>query len=258
VDGDCAFVADGTSGIGIIDVKDWNDPTLVSYGGSGGHGLIVTGDCAFTLLESEVMVNEVFQRRLDLGCNIAQSLPIDDGDEDIIRARIETAQSDSVRWYLSADDGVNWSEVEPGGDWFDLTAHPGSDLRWRAELLYAGGRVNPGCTDITVEWETESTAVNQPDVPARFALYQNSPNPFNPATEIRFDVPAPGGHVRLVVFDVSGRLIHTLVDGYEAPGTKRALWDGRDRTGSSVASGVYYYRLLAPGFDGAHRMALLK
>ncbi len=58
-----------------------------------------------------------------------------------------------------------------------------------------------------------ATGVGEPVIPQAFALYQNVPNPFNPETTIRYDVPAGGGKVTLRVFDVSGRLVRTLVDG---------------------------------------------
>jgi len=79
--------------------------------------------------------------------------------------------------------------------------------------------------------------------PARLSLGQNHPNPFNPTTSIRFGIPAGGGHVQLGIFDVRGRGVRTLVEGELAPGHHRVLWDGRDKNGRSVPSGVYFYRL---------------
>ena len=100
--------------------------------------------------------------------------------------------------------------------------------------------------------------IEEPDLPLRYALYQNAPNPPNPATEIGFDVPAPGGHVTLEVFDVSGRCVATLVGGHVAPGRQVAAWDGTDDRGHDVSSGVYYYRLRALSYERTLRMTLLK
>ncbi|MFH1754415.1 MAG: FlgD immunoglobulin-like domain containing protein [Candidatus Latescibacterota bacterium] len=91
-----------------------------------------------------------------------------------------------------------------------------------------------------------------------YRLYQNTPNPFNPSTAIRFDVPVGGGHVRLAIFDVTGRRIRTLVDNYEPAGARTVTWNGRNREGIAVASGLYFYRLSAPGFTETRKLVLIK
>jgi hypothetical protein len=97
-----------------------------------------------------------------------------------------------------------------------------------------------------------------PNAPTRFALHQNVPNPFNPATTIRYDVPAGGGRVTLRVYDVKGRLVRTLVDGHDNEGVKQVSWYGRNDRGSQVATGVYFYRMTAPGFETTKKMVLQK
>ena len=64
------------------------------------------------------------------------------------------------------------------------------------------------------------------------------------------------GPVRLSVFDVSGRLIHTLASGTFAPGRHEIAWDGTDVQGRPVASGVYYYRMEATGFTATKSVVL--
>ncbi|MEE8571738.1 MAG: FlgD immunoglobulin-like domain containing protein [Gemmatimonadota bacterium] len=75
---------------------------------------------------------------------------------------------------------------------------------------------------------------------------------------LSFDVPSPGGLVRLDVFHISGRLVATLADGHEEPGEKRVVWNGTNAAGKRVASGVYYCRLTAPGCERTVKMTLLK
>jgi hypothetical protein len=91
-----------------------------------------------------------------------------------------------------------------------------------------------------------------------FSLQQNVPNPFNPVTKIAFDVRTGGAMVTLRVYDVSGRLVRTLVDGFEPAGTRSVSWYGRDDQGRPVASGIYYYQLTAPSFSESKKMVLLK
>jgi flagellar hook assembly protein FlgD len=89
-------------------------------------------------------------------------------------------------------------------------------------------------------------------------LHQNVPNPFNPTTTIRYDVAQGGGHVTLQIFDAGGRVVRTIVDGVESEGRRSVTWDGRSDAGTQVATGVYFYRLSAPGFTQTRKMVMLK
>ena len=102
-------------------------------------------------------------------------------------------------------------------------------------------------------WWTDADEV----APARYALMQNHPNPFNPSTTISFDLPTKT-KVSLRVYDVAGRLIRTLTDGEWDAGRHSIAWDGHNESGSSVASGVYFYRLESKDFSGTKKMVLLK
>jgi hypothetical protein len=94
-------------------------------------------------------------------------------------------------------------------------------------------------------------------VPAVFALEQNVPNPFNPATTIRFSL-ARAGRASLAIYDVAGRLVRRLVDEERAAGRHEVRWDGRDARGHRVASGIYFYRLEAGDRLAIRKMALMK
>jgi hypothetical protein len=101
------------------------------------------------------------------------------------------------------------------------------------------------------------TGLQDPALP-RYVLHQNTPNPFNPATTVRYEVPDPGAVVSLRVYDVSGRLVGVLKDGFVGPGPQTAVWDGKNVDGRRVSSGVYFYRLSTLGFDQTRKMVLLK
>jgi hypothetical protein len=83
------------------------------------------------------------------------------------------------------------------------------------------------------------------------------PNPFNPRTTIRFELPAIGP-VRLLVFDVAGHLVRTLADESMPQGSHEAVWDGRDASGREVGSGSYLARLEFGGKVETVRMGLIR
>ncbi|HET54664.1 MAG TPA: T9SS type A sorting domain-containing protein, partial [Ignavibacteria bacterium] len=101
----------------------------------------------------------------------------------------------------------------------------------------------------------------QEELPAQFYLSQNYPNPFNPTTKIKFSIPSPtsplskggmqGGltNVSLIVYDILGRKVTTLVDEPKAPGTYEITFDA-----SRLASGVYLYRLTSGSFSQTKKM----
>jgi hypothetical protein len=95
-------------------------------------------------------------------------------------------------------------------------------------------------------------------IPDRLALFQNTPNPFNPTTTIRYDVPAGGATVRLVVYDVLGRQVRTLVSGFETAGQKQVTWHSLNDEGREVATGVYLVRMHVGSFTDTRKMVLLK
>ena len=92
---------------------------------------------------------------------------------------------------------------------------------------------------------------------ATYRLSQNFPNPFNPSTSIRMSLPT-AGRVRLVIYDLMGRSVKTLMDGSAKAGQYEITWDGRDQAGRRVASGIYIYRLEALGIALSKKMILLK
>ncbi len=84
------------------------------------------------------------------------------------------------------------------------------------------------------------------------ALYQNFPNPFNPETQIAFDLPE-AVHVTVTVYDVSGKMVNELVNGYRQAGRHQVVFNGND-----LSSGVYVYRMRAENRMLTGRMLLLK
>ncbi|MFZ5432567.1 MAG: FlgD immunoglobulin-like domain containing protein [Calditrichota bacterium] len=94
-------------------------------------------------------------------------------------------------------------------------------------------------------------------LPDRFDLAQNFPNPFNPETQIVFNVPATAD-VRINVYNINGQLVRTLIDGRYSIGTHQVTWDGRNNAGQIVSAGLYLYRMEAPGYMQTKKMLLMK
>lgn len=117
-----------------------------------------------------------------------------------------------------------------------------------------------GTTDYALAWRVEGPeAVSAPSPGNRqgMRLHEAQPNPFNPSTVIRFDVAA-AGPVELIVYDVAGRRVRTLVREARDAGSHQATWDGRDDRGLPVASGSYLYQLRAGVEVQTRRMTLVK
>ncbi len=94
-------------------------------------------------------------------------------------------------------------------------------------------------------------------LPAAYALEQNFPNPFNPETAVRFQLPR-AERVQLIVFNPLGQQVRVLVDGKMEAGYHAVSWDGRGEGGMRVSSGIYYYRLVTPRYQAIKKMALVK
>lgn len=94
-------------------------------------------------------------------------------------------------------------------------------------------------------------------LPANFSLAQNYPNPFNPTTTIDYDIPSRS-QVTIDVFNVLGQQVRRLVNEVQSAGAYTVDWDGRDASGSRVASGVYLYRIQAGEFTETKKMTMIK
>jgi hypothetical protein len=101
-----------------------------------------------------------------------------------------------------------------------------------------GAKLSPGTTD-------------------EFSLGENYPNPFNPETEISFSLPERT-QVSLIVYNILGERVKTLVNETMNAGTHSVCWNSRDEAGNSVASGIYFYRLKTQSFDQTRKMVLMK
>jgi len=139
----------------------------------------------------------------------------------------------------------------------DCTRAPSGEYAFQL-IFYSDDPVEP---ELAVQYFLTVTGTGISDdetLPRELALRGNFPNPFNPATVIRYELPADA-RVSLRIYDVAGRLVHTLVDDViQEGGYRSAAWDGRDGQGRRVASGVYFYKLEANGKALRKKMILVK
>jgi flagellar hook assembly protein FlgD len=100
--------------------------------------------------------------------------------------------------------------------------------------------------------------------PNVFSMSQNFPNPFGRSiTQIQYALPLDQGRqrqyrVELSIYDLQGRLLRQLVEGYQFTGEYTQIWDGRDASGSMLPSGTYFYRLQAGRFRAQKKMVVLE
>ena len=155
---------------------------------------------------------------------------------------------------LSSDNGASWKLVNEGLIDTLVEAIAVSD-----SFIFAGGSSGSGIWRrllpemIGVVRTVEPTAL----LPSKFNLAQNYPNPFNPATTLRYDLPHRA-HVRLVIYDLRGREVSTLVDAHAGPGYRQLSWDGQDRAGRQLPTGIYFARLVTPEITKTIKMVRLK
>lgn len=185
--------------------------------------------------------------------------------------------------YLAPPGGLLSSGINRGwsaGSWYDRDRaldlsvepalidipHTASTLTvvWRLGAVSGGAAANwQGGMDES--WGIDNLRVSvsgatsaAPLAEAGIALLDNAPNPFNPSTRISYRLPDGGAQVALRIYDLSGHMVRTLVDGQRAGGDQAVMWDGRSDDGRIAPGGVYVCRLAAGGFEQARKMILLK
>lgn len=145
---------------------------------------------------------------------------------------------------------------------FTLSSHRMYEPSHELMYVYNGDASSPATLFETSKPEFDRITIalsgmGPNELPIAYALEQNYPNPFNPDTEIGFALPA-ASQVEITVYNVLGQTVNTLVNDYMEAGTYSVRWDGTNSDGSSVSSGVYFYRIQADGFNKTKKMMLLK
>jgi hypothetical protein len=151
--------------------------------------------------------------------------------------------------------------LAPGDTWSTLIDTEG--LRTGDFIYFRYSAIDTISDEIVSVWgghqiPGELVGITSPPVASSY-LRQNIPNPFNPSTTIQYGIDEPS-HVSLRIYNVAGQLVRTLVDEYQTPNAAglSATWNGVDKAGQPVASGVYFYKLETDGLVHTKKMVLLK
>jgi hypothetical protein len=136
-----------------------------------------------------------------------------------------------------------------------------NDLEYNIEYFF---RVSAYINGFWSNWSNvvsvtlESVGVeDENQIPTIFKIHQNHPNPFNPTTTLRYDLP-DDGMVNITIYDMMGRVVRNLVNDHQSAGYKTIQWNGTNGFGEPVAAGVYLYQIHAGNFQQTKKMILLK
>jgi len=182
----------------------------------------------------------------------SRSVTASAGVLNVINFTSDSVRITSGRWFVGARGQMAFS--------YETTA-PISYRSWE----YTGGWApyrSQDLQDVIIRCsvrQEQPVGVDDPggQVPTTFALSQNYPNPFNPTTEIRYALPKTSS-VTIKVYTLLGQEIATLVHGNMVAGNHIARWDGTNSSGTSVGSGVYFYRMDANALDGTSFVSVKK
>jgi CSLREA domain-containing protein len=183
-------------------------------------------------------------------------------DTDAVHTGVTIAIQYDDHWFscTTCDHGfesgialIHWDDTLIPPAWLDITTSVDSV----ANVAY--GYSSTGLSPFVVHAPHLVTGIQDvPVIPAETALHLNVPNPFNPTTTIRYDLPGQA-LVSLRIYDVKGRLVRTLVSPtWKDAGQHTQRWDSRNNRGDQVSSGVYFYQLTAGDETLTKKMVLLK
>ena len=128
------------------------------------------------------------------------------------------------------------------------------DYEYHVTSVYETGE--SGSSNI-VEVTVDFTDAEEVLIPAITALVGNYPNPFNPTTTINYQL-SKASNIEIVVYNLKGQKVRTLLDSQKSAGYHNAMWNGRDNSGNSVSSGIYFYEMKTEDYSDIRKMILLK
>ena len=129
------------------------------------------------------------------------------------------------------------------------------EYEYYVTAMYDQGNESEASNVETVIWEGAGS--NDPLIPIANALYQNSPNPFNPETRISFDLKEDA-QVSLEIYNMKGQKVKTVINNKLLAGQHSVVWYGKNNNDKTVSSGIYFYKIEAENFQKTRKMLLMK
>jgi hypothetical protein len=256
--GDSIFVFNATTGA-RIETFCVDDATI--YGGDTYH--TSPYDIEFDPVEGALYIQHYYGWYVDKWVETPQAVTMSSfeaiGAEEQVELtwRVES-EYENVGYRIFRDaDPIAFVEGRGNSDspltytWIDKDVTAGTTYRYRIADVDLNGN------ETMHDFVAEATPKPAATVPTSYALAQNYPNPFNADTQIRFSL-AEAGHTTLKIYNTTGQLIATLVDGHLAARVHTVRWDGRNSKGEVVASGIYFYRLSSGNFAETKKMSFLR
>ncbi|MEJ2719678.1 MAG: FlgD immunoglobulin-like domain containing protein, partial [bacterium] len=229
----------------------WNAPTICD-------STIALGMCLTAYYVSARAYNgsDHYDSNAKRGYSVDNLAP---GPPQNVTAAYNTGSGNHLTWDRPSDPDVAYSGVYRDDEliayttmdeWVD-TEYDGWTVTYQVSAVDTSGNEGPKAGP------GQTTAVETPRDSDELTLRQNVPNPFNPTTTIAFVLPERT-RATLAVYDVSGRLVSTLVSGVVERGNREYQWNGTDTAGNRASTGVYFYRLTAGEKTLTKKMVLLK
>ncbi|MCF7805328.1 MAG: FG-GAP-like repeat-containing protein [Candidatus Marinimicrobia bacterium] len=223
---------------------DWWGQQEINLTVEDSEGLSTTDSTVITVIP----VNDLPQAN----AGISNEGPVDGGYE-ITFADSSVDPSDpeggiAERQWSFGDGTNNSSEVNP-------THTYTTSGTYGVQLVVTDNADATDTTTLTVDITT--TDIQDSDLPDTFTLKGNYPNPFNPATTIKYGLPK-AAKVEIVIYDLIGRKITTLITSYQNAGWHTVQWNGTNDLGELISTGVYFYRLVAGDFVDVKKMVYMK
>jgi len=142
------------------------------------------------------------------------------------------------------------------GEILEITFDVAEDIKGTNTIPISASQFNANERDLSELTGSGEIIVN--GIPLKFVMLQNFPNPFNPSTSIKYQIPENDSRVSICVYNVKGQLVKTLIDEKQDAGFHNVIWNGTDSTGNNVSSGVYFYRMESDKFSEMKKLILLK
>ncbi|MBN2354855.1 right-handed parallel beta-helix repeat-containing protein, partial [candidate division KSB1 bacterium] len=228
----------------------------ICYNGWDGIELVDSTTAKITITQNTIAGNGYKGIRLSNGANNRITTPVILAGDPIYgtappdsRIEIFADSSDQGRYYLGE------TMADASGEW--IWATTGSPYLRGLYITVTATDLQGNTSEFSNKVVFTDVADREPDVPSTYFIAQNRPNPFNPETEIDYQVAA-ACHVSLKIYNMLGQVVRTLVQGEKPAGFYTVIWDGRDEVGHGVAGGVYFYRFEAADFVRIRKMVVIR